>query len=69
MDGMRKRAPSSTRQERRWYVRVGDHVDGPHPESRVKQWLREGKLPSDLMLSADGRKWRPVRLGRHLRPG
>ena len=49
--------------ERRWYVRVGDHVDGPHAESRVKAWLKDGTLPSDVLLSADARTWRPVRLG------
>ena len=50
--------------ERRWYVRVDDHVDGPHPESRVRAWLKEGRLPDDVLLSADCRTWRPVRVRR-----
>ena len=49
-------------QERRWYVRVDDHVDGPHPESRVKAWLKEGRLPADVLLSSDCRNWRPVKV-------
>lgn len=49
--------------ERRWYVRVDDHVDGPHPESRVKAWLKDGTLPRDVLLSADARTWRRVKLG------
>lgn len=48
--------------ERRWFVRVGDHVDGPHPESRVRAWLAEGRLPPDVLLSADGRTWRRVKV-------
>ena len=47
--------------ERRWYVRVDDHVDGPHPESRIRAWLQDGTLPPDLLLSADARTWRRVK--------
>lgn len=61
--GPRKDAPKIP-QERRWYVRVDDHVDGPHPESRVKEWLKDGRLPQDVLLSADGRTWRRVRIRR-----
>jgi len=48
-------------QERRFYVRVGDHVDGPHPASRIRTWHEEGRLPDDVLLSLDGQDWRPVR--------
>lgn len=47
--------------EGRWFVRMGDHVDGPHPESRIRQWHREGKLPDELYVSRDGQRWHPVR--------
>lgn len=47
--------------ERRWYVRQGDHIDGPHPESRIKSWLAEGKLTADVLLSPDGRVWHRVK--------
>lgn len=47
--------------ERRFFIRNGDHVDGPHPTSRILAWRREGKLPDDILLSADGQRWRPVR--------
>jgi hypothetical protein len=47
--------------ENRWFVRMGDHVDGPHPESRIRAWRKEGKLPDELYVSRDGRTWHPVR--------
>jgi hypothetical protein len=47
--------------EKRWYVRHGDHVDGPHPTSRILAWHREGRLPDDVLLSPDGQRWRRVR--------
>lgn len=47
--------------ERRFFIRHGDHVDGPHPTSRILAWRREGKLPADILLSADGQRWQPVR--------
>ncbi len=47
--------------ERRWFVRNGDHVDGPHPTSRILAWREEGKLPDDVLLSADGQRWQRVR--------
>ncbi len=50
--------------ERRWYVRQGDHIDGPHPESRIKAWLAEGKLTPDVLLSPDGRVWHRVKTKR-----
>jgi hypothetical protein len=50
-----------TAQESRWFVRMGDHVDGPHPRSRILQWHAEGRLPDDVLLSRDGRRWQAVR--------
>lgn len=47
--------------EVRFYVRNGDHIDGPHPRSRILEWHREGRLPDDVMLSRDGQKWSKVR--------
>ena len=47
--------------ESRWFVRDGDHVDGPHPQSRILQWHEEGKLPDDILLSRDGQTWQRVR--------
>lgn len=47
--------------ERRWFVRVGDHVDGPHAESRIKEWLANGTLPAEVLLSADAQTWRRVK--------
>ena len=52
----RKRKPES-----RWFVRNGDHVDGPHPQSRILEWHREGRLPDDILLSRDGQTWQRVR--------
>jgi len=57
-DEMKKTKPPA---ERRWFVRVGDHVDGPHPESRIRAWLEDGTLPRDLLLSSDARTWRRVK--------
>ena len=47
--------------EQRWFVRQGDHVDGPHPQSRILEWRREGRLPDDVLLSRDGQHWHRVR--------
>ena len=47
--------------EPKFFIRNGDHVDGPHPTSRILEWRREGKLPADIMLSRDGQRWQPVR--------
>jgi hypothetical protein len=58
--------------EARFFVRQGDHVDGPHPRSRILEWHREGKLPDDVLLSPDGQTWHRVRWEHRaaaLRPG
>ncbi len=47
--------------EPRWYLRDGDHVDGPHPQSRLLQWHAEGRLSDSVLLSRDGQKWQRVR--------
>lgn len=47
--------------EPRWYLRDGDHVDGPHPQSRILAWHREGRLSDGVLLSRDGRTWKNVR--------
>lgn len=47
--------------EDRFYVRDGDHIDGPHPRARILEWHREGRLPDDVLLSRDGQTWRRVR--------
>jgi hypothetical protein len=53
----------ATASEGSWFVRRGDHVDGPHPVARILAWHREGKLPDDILLSRDGQTWRRVRWG------
>ena len=49
------------KKEIRFYIRNGDHIDGPHPRSRILEWHREGRLPDDVLLSRDGQSWRRVR--------
>ncbi len=55
--------------EKRWFVRNGSHVDGPHPTSRILEWRREGRLPADVLLSADGQRWQRVRWPASARDG
>ena len=45
----------------RFFVRNGDHVDGPHEKARILAWHAEGRLPDDVLLSPDGRTWSRVR--------
>ncbi len=47
--------------ESRWFIRDGDHVDGPHPRSRILAWHAEGRLSDDVLLSRDGQTWQRVR--------
>lgn len=47
--------------ETRFFIRDGDHVDGPHPRSRILEWHREGRLSDDVLLSKDGLNWSRVR--------
>ncbi len=47
--------------ESRWFIRNGDHVDGPHPRARILAWHAEGRLPDDVLLSRDGQRWQRVR--------
>jgi hypothetical protein len=55
--------------ESRWFIRNGDHVDGPHPQSRILEWHAQGRLPDDVLLSRDGQTWSKVRWpGRAPRP-
>lgn len=55
--------------EIRFFIRNGDHVDGPHPRSRILEWHREGRLPDDVLLSRDGQTWRRVRWPAASQPG
>ena len=54
--------------ETRYYVRRGNHVEGPVPASRIRAWRREGTLPANVLLSKDGQTWHPVRWKRGTRP-
>jgi hypothetical protein len=36
-------------------------VDGPHAESRIKEWLANGTLPAEVLLSTDAQTWRRVK--------
>ena len=47
--------------ETQFFIRRGDHVDGPHPRSRILEWHTEGRLPDDVLLSRDGQRWSKVR--------
>ncbi len=58
---MRESGPQLPKPESRFFIRNGDHVDGPHPRSRILQWHAEGRLPDDVLLSRDGQRWSKVR--------
>ena len=58
---MRESGPQLPKPEARFYIRNGDHVDGPHPRSRILQWHAEGRLGDDTLLSRDGQTWSRVR--------
>jgi hypothetical protein len=47
--------------ESRWFIRNGDHVDGPHPQSRILEWHAAGRLSDETLLSRDGQTWSRVR--------
>lgn len=49
-------------------MRNGDHVDGPHPAARIREWHGIGRLPDEILLSRDGLVWHPVRWDREQAP-
>lgn len=55
------KGPTLPPPEKTFFVRNDDHVDGPHPVSRIKAWLLEGRLPPTVLLSPDGQTWHRVK--------
>lgn len=47
--------------EPRWFLRDGDHIDGPHAQSRILAWHEEGRLRDGVLISRDGQTWHGVR--------
>jgi hypothetical protein len=42
----------------RYYIRQHRrHVSGPHEIEAIRQWVKEGKVRSEMEFSVDGKEW------------
>ncbi|VAW67426.1 hypothetical protein MNBD_GAMMA09-2748 [hydrothermal vent metagenome] len=45
----------------RWYIKLGDSIQGPFPNKLIGRYLILGRITQDMLVSQDKKSWAPIK--------